>query len=146
MAPPDLPIAETISRLSLKQKLAQMFLLNFVGYTDVCPSIRALNAKGLLGGIIFFSGSNVQDIEQLRRLTTRIQDLVKESPVGIPSLITLDQEGGQLTALHRGATVFPGRWPWAGQGTSLSARRTPATWEASFDGPGSPRISPPCST
>jgi beta-N-acetylhexosaminidase len=109
MPAPDLPVVETISRLSLKQKLAQMFLLNFIGYTEVTPSIRALNAKGLLGGIIFFSGSNVQDIEQLRLLTTRIQDLVKESPVGIPYLSTLDQEGGQLTALHRGATVFPGQ-------------------------------------
>jgi len=109
MSPQPLPVAETIRRLSLKQKLAQMFLLNFVGYTDVTTSIRALNAKGLVGGIIFFSGSNVQDIEQLRRLTTRIQDLARESPVKIPYLITLDQEGGQLTALHRGATVFPGQ-------------------------------------
>jgi beta-N-acetylhexosaminidase len=102
-------IEKTISRLDLTQKLGQMFLTSFVGVHDVSPAVRELNAKGLLGGIIFFSGSNVRDIHQLRQLTTLIQGLATESPVSVPCLITLDQEGGQLSALHRGATVFPGQ-------------------------------------
>lgn len=101
-------IEETVKALSLRQKIGQMFLFNFVGKYEVPDHIKQLNRDGLLGGIIYFSGSNVEDLEQLRKLGARIQDLKHESPHGIPPFITLDQEGGQLSALHRGVSVFPG--------------------------------------
>ncbi len=101
-------IRKKIDSLNLYQKLGQMFLQNFVGKDDVTPEIKELNNKGLLGGIIFFSGSNVEDIEQLKSLTEKIQNLIHENPIGIPYFTTLDQEGGQLSALHRGVTIFPG--------------------------------------
>lgn len=101
-------IGKTLSQLSLRQKLGQMFLTNFVGTNEIPEQIKDLNRKGLLGGIIYFSGSNVEDAEQLRSLGAKIQALVNENPNGIPYFITLDQEGGQLSALHRGVSVFPG--------------------------------------
>lgn len=101
-------IDATIASLSLPQKIAQLFLFNFVGKYSIPDHIQDLNRKGLLGGIIFFSGSNVEHIEQLRNLTGQIQALVTENPTGLPYFTTLDQEGGQLSALHQGATVFPG--------------------------------------
>jgi beta-N-acetylhexosaminidase len=114
---------ELLARLSLRQKLGQLFLMSFVGWHGVSPVVRSLNEKGLLGGIIFFSGSNVQNIDQLRLLTSLIQGMARESPIGIPYLITLDQEGGQLTALHRGATIFPGQMALGRAGdTALTAR------------------------
>ena len=101
-------IEQTIKSLSTRQKLAQLFLMNFVGKYAIPDEIKELNRKGLLGGIIYFSGSNVEDIEQLKKLNATVQALAAENPTGLPYFTTLDQEGGQLTALHRGATVFPG--------------------------------------
>jgi beta-N-acetylhexosaminidase len=101
-------IDTAIKALSTKQKLAQLFLMNFVGKYEIPAEIQELNRKGLLGGIIYFSGSNVEDIDQLKALNAKVQGLAAESPTGLPYFTTLDQEGGQLTALHRGSTVFPG--------------------------------------
>jgi beta-N-acetylhexosaminidase len=107
--PVPIDIDAKIRSLGIKEKLGQMFLTSFIGTREVSPEVRELNGKGLLGGIIFFSGCNVVDVEQLRGLTSHIQGLVSENPTGLPYLITLDQEGGQLSALYRGVTVFPGQ-------------------------------------
>lgn len=101
-------IKAKIAEMTLMQKLGQMFLVNFVGKTEVPDHIKELNKTGCLGGVIYFSGSNVEDAKQLRGLCQKVQDLKSENPLDLPYFITLDQEGGQLSALHRGVTVFPG--------------------------------------
>ncbi len=119
----QLPVDKTLAGLTLRQKLGQLLLTSFVGWHGVSPEVRHLNTEGCLGGILFFSGPNVQDIEQLRQLSFLIQGMRKESPTGIPYLISIDQEGGQLTPLSRGATVFPGAMALGRAGDpSLTAR------------------------
>jgi beta-N-acetylhexosaminidase len=101
-------VNEIYNSLSLEQKIGQLFLHDFVGKDDLTPEMIEKAEAGLLGGIIFFSGANVEDIDQLHRLTSRIQEHGRKSSHGLPILITLDQEGGQLSALYRGVTIFPG--------------------------------------
>lgn len=101
-------VTETMRRLTLRQKIAQTFLQYYQGYEDLPPSLVELNQKGELGNILFFSGANVRNLEQLHQMCVRIQSHAPESPHGLPFLITIDQEGGQLTAIHRGTTMFPG--------------------------------------
>lgn len=101
-------VQEVFNQMTLREKIAQTFLWYYQGYEDLPKELIEQNKKGELGGIIFFSGTNVRDLEQLRTMNKRIQDHAKESRLGIPILLTIDQEGGQLTAIHKGTTMFPG--------------------------------------
>lgn len=97
-----------LSCMTLKEKIAQLFFHEFIGLTDLSEDLKALNRQNLLGNLILFSGINLYDIEQLRQLTQRIQEQRFENDYQLPFFIALDQEGGQLTALFRGTTLFPG--------------------------------------
>jgi len=101
-------VRQTMNRLTLRQKIAQTFLQYYQGYEDLPERLVALNQKGELGNLLFFSGANVRDLEQLHTMTVQIQSHAPQSPHGLPYLISIDQEGGQLTAIHRGTTMFPG--------------------------------------
>lgn len=97
-----------LQNMSLKEKIGQMFLMDFVGKKDLSEDLIKLNQESLLGGIIFFSGSNVEDLSQLHRLTSKIQSYAPENKFNLPFFITSDQEGGQLSAVYKGNTIFPG--------------------------------------
>jgi beta-N-acetylhexosaminidase len=101
-------VNQILSRLTLRQKIAQTFLQYYQGYDDLPPRLQELNRKGELGNILFFSGANVRNLDQLHGMCTAIQSHAAENPHQIPFLITIDQEGGQLTAIHRGTSMFPG--------------------------------------
>lgn len=97
-----------LATMNLRQKLGQMLLYSFRGYHDIPEDLQEKNRKGEVGGYIFFSGSNVDNLNQVRSLTTNLQAHRAESPIDLPYLICIDQEGGQLSAIHRGTTLFPG--------------------------------------
>ena len=99
---------DRMTSLTLRQKIAQTFLQYFQGYEDLPPRLMELNRKGELGNLLYFSGANVRNLEQLHSMNLAIQARSAESPHQLPFLITIDQEGGQLTAIHRGTTMFPG--------------------------------------
>ncbi|MGL4346431.1 MAG: glycoside hydrolase family 3 protein [Cellulosilyticaceae bacterium] len=101
-------VQEVFKQMTLREKIGQTFLQYYQGYEDLPESLIEANKKGELGGILFFSGTNVRNIEQLHDMCQRIQDHAKENRFGLPILITIDQEGGQLTAIHKGTTMFPG--------------------------------------
>jgi beta-N-acetylhexosaminidase len=56
-------------------------------------------------GVTLFRHRNVESAEQVRRLTDAIQAC---APDGLPFLVAIDQEGGQLLGLGAGSTPFPG--------------------------------------
>jgi len=99
---------EVFAKMTLREKIAQTFLQYYHGYEDLPKHLIELNKKGELGNLIFFSGANVRDLDQLHNMCCNIQAHSKENRLKLPFLITIDQEGGQLTAIHRGTTMFPG--------------------------------------
>ena len=99
---------EILSQMTLREKIGQTFLQYYQGYGDMPERLIEMNKKGELGGIIFFSGTNVRDLEQLHTMCKNIQSHAKENRFNLPILLTIDQEGGQLTAIHKGTTMFPG--------------------------------------
>lgn len=99
---------EVFSQMTLREKIGQTFLQYYQGYEDIPESLIEMNKKGELGGIIFFSGTNVRNLEQLHNMCNKIQEHAKENRFNLPILLTIDQEGGQLTAIHKGTTMFPG--------------------------------------
>ena len=60
-----------------------------------------------LGNILLFT-RNITSPEKLFNLNQNIQKAMMKY-IGIPAFITADQEGGMVTRLYNGATVFPER-------------------------------------
>jgi len=92
-----------IKDLSLKEKIAQMFLIGFHG--NVCEKdseISNLTRNIKPGGVILFDKDmvynkpvhNIKSPEQLQLLTTQLQEISE-----IPLLIGVDQEGGLINRL-----------------------------------------------
>ena len=93
----------------LETKIAQMLLVGFRGLTATPedPIIRDIAELGL-GGVLLFdrdqpTGASVRNIEspdQLRTLGADLQSAAEAGPAGLPLLIAIDQEGGQVARLR----------------------------------------------
>ncbi|MGL4363383.1 MAG: glycoside hydrolase family 3 protein [Cellulosilyticaceae bacterium] len=101
-------VQEVFNQMTLREKIGQTFLQYYQGYDDIPESLIEMNKRTELGGIIFFSGNNVRSLEQFREMNKKIQAHASENRFNLPILLTIDQEGGQLTAVHQGTTMFPG--------------------------------------
>lgn len=99
---------QIFAKMSLREKIAQTFLQYYQGYDDLPEHLIELNKKNEVGNLLFFSGANVRGLDQLHNMCKKIQSHASENSYNLPFLITIDQEGGQLTAIHRGTTMFPG--------------------------------------
>lgn len=85
--------------LTLKQKIAQMFITGFSGdnYKDNKYFIELL--KTGLGGVIFFT-HNIKSKEQIKNLTQELNNEAK-----FPLFLSIDQEGGRVERtenIHKG--------------------------------------------
>ncbi|MBM4123932.1 MAG: beta-N-acetylhexosaminidase [Nitrospira sp.] len=86
---------------ALREKIGQLFMLGFAGQS-VSPELAALLAEYQPGGLILFA-RNLASPTQMLDLTN---DLQKRSPHS-PLLIAIDQEGGRVSRLPAGFTIFP---------------------------------------
>tara|TARA_R110002124_G_scaffold104973_1_gene255508 strand:- start:5559 stop:6623 length:1065 start_codon:yes stop_codon:yes gene_type:complete len=96
-------IQHTIKDLSLKDKIAQLFLIGFHGNDcDEGSDISKLITKTKPGGVILFDKDmvfnkpvhNIKSPEQLKKLTRQLQATSE-----IPLFIGVDQEGGLINRL-----------------------------------------------
>ena len=78
-----------MNKLSLKEKIAQMFILGFSGneLNDNNENIQNAIRAGL-GGVIFFA-DNLESREQFKKLTDKLREIAE-----IPLFMSIDQEGG----------------------------------------------------
>lgn len=86
--------------MTLPEKVGQLMVIAFSG-TAVTPDARRMVREYGVGGVILFQ-QNLIDGAQTQQLTERLQ-----SQAGIPLLIGIDQEGGPVVRLTRGASLFP---------------------------------------
>lgn len=93
-------VEDLLRSMTLREKVGQMFLL---GYFDASPtlSIYQMVEQGKPGGVVLFA-HNVGDPQQTAVV---VNDLQAESTV--PLLIAADQEGGIVTRLRDGFTLWP---------------------------------------
>lgn len=84
-----------------REKIGQLFMIGFMG-TSVQPDLASFIKEYKPGGVILFS-RNLESVEQIVELTN---DLQRCSPTS-PLLISIDQEGGRVSRLPRGFTIFP---------------------------------------
>ncbi len=93
-----------IASMSLEHKVAQMFMVTLHGSV-----LTEVGAKDLQtwqpGGVVLFD-DNSGDPASMTRLTNAYQSTIIAAG-GPPMLISVDQEGGVVTRLTKGFTMFP---------------------------------------
>ncbi len=103
----DLPYEQAeqiLNGMTLEQKVGQMLMAS-IEVTEMDDRTRAFLKENCVGNIILF-GKNCADRKQLVRLNHEIQDEITRN-TGVQAILSIDQEGGGVTRLRRGATVFP---------------------------------------
>ncbi len=84
-----------------REKIGQLFMVGFLG-TSVSPYVASFIKEYKPGGVILFS-RNLESVEQMVDLTNDLQACSPHSPL----LISIDQEGGRVSRLPKGFTIFP---------------------------------------
>jgi len=91
--------AASASAASLEEMAGQMIVIGFKGRTGEAATVRRIAgdiAAGRIGGVILFA-RNIADPAQLRALTSYLKD----HAAGLPPVIAIDQEGGEIERLTR---------------------------------------------
>ena len=105
--------------MTFDELVGQLMVVGFHG-TTVTQEVIELIQRYHVGGIILFS-RNVEDTEQLLRLTSSLQDVAREAGYRYPLLIAIDQENGVVRRLGQGATIFPGNMAIGATGLEQAA-------------------------
>lgn len=99
----DQKVEELMKKMSLADKIAQMFIITPEALTGVSPVTQALeltkNSYNLypVGGIIYFE-QNILSPDQLSGMSQNIQKYSMER-TGVPAFISTDEEGGRVARL-----------------------------------------------
>lgn len=94
-----------VTDLTLEEKIGQLIVFGF--HEDYFKdNVLELIRDYKLGNILLFT-RNITNPEKLFNLNKNIQKAMMDN-LGIPAFITIDQEGGMVTRLYNGGTVFPG--------------------------------------
>ena len=132
-------VTSTMARMTLVEKVGQLFIQNVYGKDATTPDSRNLPLYGVaspaevvqkyhLGGIIYFAWTDsVQNPDQIVGLSNGLQKaaLTQQSKVRIPLQVATDQEQGVVTRIGPPATQFPGSMA-LGAGRSAPDARTAA--------------------
>lgn len=93
-----------LKHMTTAQKVGQMIMAS-IEVTEMDDKTRAFLRDNFVGNVILF-GKNCVNRAQLAKLNTQIQDEVTAYTGGVQALLSIDQEGGSVTRLRNGATVF----------------------------------------
>jgi beta-N-acetylhexosaminidase len=91
-----------VTDFSVEEKVGQLFVVGFDG-TEPSEMFRELMADYAVGGVIYFS-RNIDTPEQTATLSRDLQALAWET-MGVPLLISIDQEGGAVARLPFGGII-----------------------------------------
>jgi beta-N-acetylhexosaminidase len=96
------PAAQTppSAGLSAGQLAGQRIVLSYPGPTPPAGLVRRVRRGGAAGVILF--ARNVRSTPQVRRSVAVLQRAARQSPIGEPLLVMVDQEGGAVRRLAGG--------------------------------------------
>jgi len=132
-------VRKTVSRMSLRELVGQLFMTQAYGETadttnpaDVAANQAAYgvdNAEELvdeykIGGIVYFAWSNnVNNPPQIAGLSNGIQDAAGDQRSRVPALVGIDQEGGIVARVGPPATELPGNMALGATRSAADAER-----------------------
>ncbi|WP_351228882.1 glycoside hydrolase family 3 protein [Streptomyces sp. NPDC002133] len=127
-----------ISRMSLEEKVGQLFVMRVYGHSATAPDQADIDANlteiGVrtaaelieryhVGGIIYFAWAhNTRDPHQIADLSNGIQQAGLAQPTPLPLLISTDQEHGIVARVGKPATLMPGAMALGAGGSRSRAR------------------------
>ncbi|PJM94717.1 glycoside hydrolase family 3 protein [Streptomyces sp. CB01373] len=133
----DKKLRALISRMTLEEKVGQLFVMRVYGHSATDPTqadidanlkeigVRTaaeLIARYRVGGIIYFAwANNTRDPYQIADLSNGIQKASLGQPRGLPLLVATDQEHGIVCRVGKPATLFPGAMAVGAGGSSADA-------------------------
>ncbi|MFF7181626.1 glycoside hydrolase family 3 N-terminal domain-containing protein [Streptomyces sp. NPDC008121] len=134
----DRALRRLISRMSLEEKVGQLFVMRVYGHSATAPDQADIDAnlqeigvrtaaelveKYHVGGIIYFTWThNTRDPHQIADLSNGIQKAGLAQPTPLPLLISTDQEHGIVCRVGRPATLLPGAMALGAGGSRSDAR------------------------
>ena len=102
-----LSVDERIAQMTLEEKVGQLFLVSFAG-PNLSPALMEMINHYHVGGLVLFSvAGNVTSMPQVAQLINDAQQQASTNGAGIALFVAIDQEGGSVVRLTKGATVFP---------------------------------------
>ena len=122
---------ELTASMPLRQKIAQMIMLNIrywsddnnsenqTAQTELPEQIEQLLEKYSFAGTLLFA-DNLTGTEQTTRFTQELQEAASNSEYQIPLLISADQEGGSICRLKTGTNTCGNMALGAGHNTQLA--------------------------
>ena len=133
-------VTATMSRMTLEEKVGQLFIQNVYGRDATTPDSRNVPLYGVasprevvqkyhLGGVIYFAWTDsVQSPEQIVGLSNGLQkaSLSQPTKAPVPLQIAIDQEQGVVTRIGPPATQFPGSMALGADGRAPDARTAAA--------------------
>ncbi|GAA3395433.1 glycoside hydrolase family 3 protein [Streptomyces roseoviridis] len=128
-----------LSRMSLEEKVGQLFVMRVYGHSATAPDQADIDANlkeiGVrtaaelieryhVGGIIYFAWAhNTRDPHQIADLSNGIQRAGLAQATPVPLLISTDQEHGIVCRVGAPATLLPGAMALGAGGSHADARK-----------------------
>ena len=97
-------LQQILDRLTPAQKIGQIVMVS-IEQDQMNESLQQWLNKYEIGNVILYS-KNINDAETAAELNRQLQTVIKNR-TSIPALLAVDQEGGHVTRVHQGATIFP---------------------------------------
>ncbi|GKQ37628.1 glycoside hydrolase family 3 protein [Streptomyces sp. A012304] len=134
----DRRLRALISRMTLEEKVGQVFVTRVFGHSATAPdeadadanleelgvrTAAELIARYRVGGVIYFAWAhNTRDPLRISELSNGLQRAALQQPGGVPLLISTDQEHGVVARVGGPATLFPGAMAIGAGGSPGDAR------------------------
>src|SRR2546426_4672231 len=121
------PSPDVVSGMSLERKVGQLMSVAFHG-TKITSSLEAMIRDRGVGGVILYS-ENFTDAAGLARLVADLDQIARDAK-SLPLFFEIDQEGGPVIRLNKGATILPGQMALAATADPERSVRMAATISA----------------
>ncbi len=117
----DGQIGRIIAGLSLDERAGQLMNVSWHG-AAITPALEAMIRIRKIGGVLIHS-ENFDDAASLRRLVADLQRIARDART-LPLFVAIDQEGGAVTRIGKGATLLPGNMALAATPDPAAAVRS----------------------
>src|SRR5438477_3145975 len=119
-----IPSGDLVGSMSLERKVGQLMSVAFHG-TKITSSLEAMIRDRGIGGVILYS-ENFTDAAGLAKLVADLDQIARDAR-SLPLFFEIDQEGGPVVRINKGATILPGQMALAATADPERSVRTAAT-------------------
>jgi beta-N-acetylhexosaminidase len=112
---------DPVSAMSIERKVGQLMSVAFHG-TRITTALEAMIRERGIGGVILYA-ENFTDAASLAKLIADLSQIAKDAKT-LPLFFEMDQEGGAVSRIAKGATILPGQMALAATPDPAQSVRT----------------------